>query len=176
MQTSLIKWNTFVDIFVDNLWHLLFFAWNEVRFLTQLGRVMHIYLNKRVIIDSDNDLLPVWPQAIIMTISSILSIGPLGTTFSDISKVCTDLKSAWIWLMYWKMLDFSVCLKMSYFPGAWKNIKIFYCLLCYFLPTMFIYFCIFIWLCKLIFRDSKITAPCVIHPLKLKRDSSATNY
>ena len=52
--------------------------------LTQWGRVMHICVRKLTIIGSDNDLSPGWRQAIIGTGTGKLSIGPLGTNFSEI--------------------------------------------------------------------------------------------
>ena len=44
----------------------------------------HIYVRKLSIIDSDNGLSPSRRRAIIRTNAGILSIGPLGTNFSDI--------------------------------------------------------------------------------------------
>ena len=46
----------------------------------------HIYVSKLTIIGSDNGLSPGRRQAIIWTIAGILSIGPLGTNFNEISK------------------------------------------------------------------------------------------
>ena len=48
------------------------------------GRVMHMYVSKLTIIVSDNGLAPSWRQGIIWTNAGILSIGPLGTNFSEI--------------------------------------------------------------------------------------------
>ena len=52
--------------------------------LTHWGRVTHICVSKLTIIGSDNGLLPNRRQAIILTNSGILLIGPLGTNFSEI--------------------------------------------------------------------------------------------
>ena len=52
--------------------------------LTHWGRVMHKCVSNQAIIGSDNGLLPGRCQAIIWTNVGILSIGPLGTNFSEI--------------------------------------------------------------------------------------------
>ena len=52
--------------------------------LTHLGRVTHICVGDLTIIGSDNGLSHGRPQAIIWTNAGILSIGPLGTNFSEI--------------------------------------------------------------------------------------------
>ena len=44
---------------------------------------MYVSVN-RVIIGSDNGLSPIWGQDIILTNAGLLSIGPLGTNFSEI--------------------------------------------------------------------------------------------
>ena len=60
-------------------------AVNKVfKYLTQWGRVRHIYVSKLSIIGSDNGLSPGRRQAIIWTNAGILLIGPLGTNFSEI--------------------------------------------------------------------------------------------
>ena len=51
---------------------------------THWGRVTHICVGKLTIIGSDNGLSPERRQAIIWTSAVILSIGPLGTNFSEI--------------------------------------------------------------------------------------------
>ena len=51
---------------------------------THWGRVMHICVSKLTIIGSDNGLSLGWRPAIIWTSARILSIGPLGTNFSEI--------------------------------------------------------------------------------------------
>ena len=51
---------------------------------THWGRVTHICVSKLTIIGSDNGLSPGRRQAIIWTNAGILSIGPLGTNFSEI--------------------------------------------------------------------------------------------
>ena len=49
----------------------------------------------KTIIRSDTGLLPVWNQAIIWASASKLSIGPLGTTFSEIQiKIQHSFKKA----------------------------------------------------------------------------------
>ena len=52
--------------------------------LTHWGRAVHIYASKLTIIASDNDLSPGRRQAIIWNNAGILSIGCLGTNFSEI--------------------------------------------------------------------------------------------
>ena len=52
--------------------------------LTHWERVTHIFIGKLTTIDSDNGLSPERQQAIICTNAGILSIGPLGTNFSEI--------------------------------------------------------------------------------------------
>ena len=53
--------------------------------LTHWGRVTHIFVGKLTIIGSDNGLSPGRRQAIILTNAGILSIGPLGTNFNEVS-------------------------------------------------------------------------------------------
>ena len=53
-------------------------------FLTHWGRVTHISVGNLTSIGSDNGLSPDRRQAIIWTNAGILSIGPLGTNFSEI--------------------------------------------------------------------------------------------
>ena len=53
--------------------------------LTHWGLVTHICISTSTIIGSDNGLLPGMCQAIIWTNGGILLIGPLTTTFSEIS-------------------------------------------------------------------------------------------
>ena len=52
--------------------------------LTHWGRVTHICVSKLTIIASDNGLSPGRRQATIFNNAGILSIGPLGTKFSEI--------------------------------------------------------------------------------------------
>ena len=52
--------------------------------LTHWSWVMHIWVSKLTIIGSHNGLSPDRPQAIIWTNAGILSIGPLGTNFSEV--------------------------------------------------------------------------------------------
>ena len=56
--------------------------------LTHWGRMIHICVSKTTIIGSDNGLSPDRRQAIIGTNAGILSIGPLGTNFSEILIKC----------------------------------------------------------------------------------------
>ena len=53
--------------------------------LTHWGRVTHICVSILTIIGSDNGLSPGRRQTIIWTNAGILSIGPLGTNFNEIS-------------------------------------------------------------------------------------------
>ena len=75
------------------LWSPTYFARNRFSvswhivlslLLTNWGRVTHICVNKLIIIGSDNGLSPGRRQAIIWTNAGILSIGTLGTNFSEI--------------------------------------------------------------------------------------------
>ena len=66
---------------VHNHWTHLHIATS----LTQWGCVTHICISNLTIIGSDNGLSPGWRQAIIWTNAGIVSIGPLGTNFSEIS-------------------------------------------------------------------------------------------
>ena len=52
--------------------------------LTHWGRVTHVYVGKLAIIAYDNGLSPGRRQAIILTITGILLIGPLETNFREI--------------------------------------------------------------------------------------------
>ena len=52
--------------------------------LTHLGRVAHICVNKLTIIGSDNGLVPGRRQTSIWTNAGTFLIGPLGTNFSEI--------------------------------------------------------------------------------------------
>ena len=52
--------------------------------LNHWGRMTHICVSKLTIIASDNGLSPGWRQAIIWNNAGILSIGLLGTNFSEI--------------------------------------------------------------------------------------------
>ena len=55
------------------------------RVLTHWGRVTHICVSNLTIISSDNGLSPGRRLAIIYTNAGILSVGPLGTNFNEIS-------------------------------------------------------------------------------------------
>ena len=58
---------------------------DHLRLLTHWGRVTHIGVGNLTIIGPDNGLSPGRCQAIIWTNAGILSIGPLGTNFNEIS-------------------------------------------------------------------------------------------
>ena len=72
-----VIWNVIALIMASLKWTV---AWS----LTHWGRVTHIYVGNLTIIGSDNGLSPERRQAIIWTNVGILSIGPLGTNFSEI--------------------------------------------------------------------------------------------
>ena len=74
----------FIDVFGATLfWYLPPLLTHYV--LTHWGRVMHICVVNLTIIGSDTGLSPEWRQAISKTSDGILSIGPLGTNFNEIS-------------------------------------------------------------------------------------------
>ena len=60
-------------------------------FLTHWGRATHICVSKPTIIASDNGLSPGRRQAIIWNNAGILSIGLLGTNFSEIFNRNSDI-------------------------------------------------------------------------------------
>ena len=69
-------------------WQTRCWQWNSLReanILTHWGRVTHIFVGNLTIIGSDNGLSPGRRQAIIETNAGILSIGPLGRSFNEIS-------------------------------------------------------------------------------------------
>ena len=74
-----IKTSTLIDVFKRKLRSFLI----DGR-LTHWGRMKHICVGKLSIIGSDNGLSPGRRQAIIWTNAEILSIGPLGTNFTEI--------------------------------------------------------------------------------------------
>ena len=72
--------------------------------LTHWGRMTHICVGEQTIIGSDNGLSPDRRQAIIWTNAGILSTGPLGTNFSEISiEIYTFSFKKCIWNVAWKM-------------------------------------------------------------------------
>ena len=78
---SISEWlSTWLERLYKHVWCLLIF-WTC---LTHWGRVMHICISKLTINASDNGLSPGRCQAIIWNNAGILSIGPLGTNFSEI--------------------------------------------------------------------------------------------
>ena len=83
--------NSFVVISLWSLWCSAYITGDKNNFhkdspvhLTHWGRVTYICVSKLTIIGSDNGLSPDRRQAIIWTNAGILSIGPLGTNFSEI--------------------------------------------------------------------------------------------
>ena len=66
-------------------WNIITRGTHKACTLTHCGRVTHICICKLIIIGSDNGLSPGRRPAIIWTNAGILSIGPLGTNFSEIS-------------------------------------------------------------------------------------------
>ena len=66
---------------------VIIMSWINILRLEQLRQsdvyMTHIYVSKLTIIGSDNVLSPRRRQAIIRTNAGILSIGPLGTNFSE---------------------------------------------------------------------------------------------
>ena len=90
----MIRWHFYIETgamrFVVRItwspWNLggIFEALLLKHLLIHWGRVMHICVGNLTIIGSDNGLAPGRRQAIIWTNAGILSIGPLGTNFSEI--------------------------------------------------------------------------------------------
>ena len=62
------------------------------RYLTQWGRVTHIYVSQLTIIDSDNGLSPDRRPAIIWTIDELLLFGPLEKNFCEIEIYTFSIK------------------------------------------------------------------------------------
>ena len=60
------------------------YIWTKDTSLTHWGREMHMFVGNTIVIGSDNALSPGRRQAIIWANAGILSIGPLGTNFSEI--------------------------------------------------------------------------------------------
>ena len=75
---------------------------NHTSGLTHWGRVRHIFVGYLTIIGPDNGLSPGRRQAIIWTNAGILSIGPLGTNFSEI---LIEIYTFSFKKMHWKMLS-----------------------------------------------------------------------
>ena len=99
--------------------------------LTHWGGATHIWVNKLTIIGSDNGLSPGQDQAIIWTSAGILSIGTLGTNFSEIhtfsfKKMYLKMWSGKCWPF---CLSLSV-LSMAYWIVCWYLIQfVFYLLI-----------------------------------------------
>ena len=79
--------NENVDVYIKTVFTLQKHSKNlcvlHKTWLTHWGRVTHICVGNLTTIGSDNGLVPVRRQAIIWTHARILSIGPLGTSFSE---------------------------------------------------------------------------------------------
>ena len=91
-------------------------------YLTYWGRVMHIYVGKLTIINSDNGLLPGQHQDIIWTNAVILLILTSGTTFGEIlSKIHTfSFKEMHLKMLSAKWRPFCLsALKVNYSPVTW---------------------------------------------------------
>ena len=67
------------------IWLVFLHITDLITLLTHWSRVTHICVSKQTIIGSDNGLSPGQRQAIILTNAGIVSIGPLGTNFNEIS-------------------------------------------------------------------------------------------
>ena len=102
------------------IWTIYLYLWPWSH-LTHWGRVMHICVSNLTIIGSDNGLSPGRRQAIIWTNAGILSIGPLGTNFNEISigiqtfsfKKMHFKKSSAKWRPF--------CLGLNVFKTAWQK-------------------------------------------------------
>ena len=79
MSTKAVRWYWKYD------WYSREASW-AVCFKTHSGRVTHICVSKLSIIGSDSVFSPGRSQAIIWTKTGQLSIGPLGTSFGEISN------------------------------------------------------------------------------------------
>ena len=82
--------------------------------LTHWDWVTHLYFSKVTIFGSDNGLSPVRRQAIIWTNAVLLSIGPLGTKFS---QIVFEIQTISFKKMYFKMSSgkwrpFCLCLNV----------------------------------------------------------------
>ena len=92
--------------------------------LTHWGRVTHTCVSKLNIIGSDNGLSPGRCQAIIWTNAEILSIGPLGTNFSEnlieINSFPFKKTRLKMWLGIWRPfclgLNVLICIQL---PLSW---------------------------------------------------------
>ena len=91
--------------------------------LTHWGQMMHICINKIIIIGSDNGLLPGRRQVIIWTNAGILLIGLLGTNFSEIFiKIHTfSFKKMYLKMSAAKWWPFCLCLNVLRKVGVGKQ-------------------------------------------------------
>ena len=81
---------------------------------------MHVCISKLTISVSENDLSPDQCQAIIWTNARILSIGPLGTNFSEI---LFEIYIFSAWLLHFKMSSANwwlFCLSLNELSAVWK--------------------------------------------------------
>ena len=79
-----VSWECFpLDFPLDFVIYLKFIFMKPYPSLTHWGRVMHVCVSNLTITGSDNGLAPTRRQAITWTSVGILSIGPLGTNFSE---------------------------------------------------------------------------------------------
>ena len=97
--------------------------------LTHWGWVMHICISELSIIGSDNALLPWWRQAIIWINTGILSIGLLGTNFSEILiKIYIFSLKKCIWKCCQKIgshFSYPQCLKTSLRGGLFRKVPLY---------------------------------------------------
>ena len=107
--------------------------------LTHWGRVIHIWVGQLTIIGSDNGLTPGYCQGINWTSAGILSMGPLGTNFSEISIGIQrfPFKKMHLKMSFAKWRPFSHC------PNVLGNTLV---------------FCSFHWIVCRMFRISLITS------------------
>ena len=114
----------------ENYWTLFRFQWDlfprVYLTITHWGRVTHICVGRITISGSDNGLSPGRRQAIIWTNAAILSIGSLGTNFSEISieihtfslkKMHLKMSSA-KWRLFWLGLNVISQHWFWWWPGA----------------------------------------------------------
>ena len=83
-------------------------------YITHWGRVTHISVSNLIIIGSDNGLSSDGRQAIIWTNAGLLSIGHLGTNFSEISREIHtfSFKKMHLKMPSWKCRPFCLCLNV----------------------------------------------------------------
>ena len=94
---------------------------NPISSLTHWGQEMHICVSNLTIIGSDNGLLPGQRQAIIWTNAGLLSVGSVGTNFSEIliEIYIFSFKKMHVNISSTKWLPF--CLSLSAENTAWMS-------------------------------------------------------